>query len=134
VASIGSRRSSAAVSADAPGAPEPAEQVVVAVPLAAAVERYQQQVRPLEIRQRRGGPGQAEDRVAQRPAHALQELALGAQPRGPERRLAPAGEYQPGAARHVIGQHRQRGPAFGVAQDVHVVKDQHHRRGHRREG
>ena len=46
----------------------------------------------------------------------LQKLALGAQPRDPQRRLGPPGEHQPRPGRHVIGQHRQRGPAFGVVQ------------------
>ena len=34
---------------------------------------------------------------------------------------------------HVIGQHRQRGPALLVVQDVHVIEDQRDRRRHRRE-
>ena len=32
----------------------------------------------------------------------------------------------------MIGQHRQRGPAFGITEHVHVIQDQHHRRRHRR--
>jgi hypothetical protein len=63
----------------------------------------------------------------------LQDLALGAQPRDPQRRLGPPGQHQPRPGRHVIGQHRQRIPAFGVVQQVHVIEHQHHPRAHRHE-
>ena len=63
----------------------------------------------------------------------LEEPALGAQPRDPQRRLVPARQHQPRAAGHVIGQHRHRAPAFGVVQQVHVIEHQRHRRGHRPE-
>ena len=33
----------------------------------------------------------------------------------------------------MVGQHRQRGPAFPIVQHVHIVQDQRHRRGHRRQ-
>jgi hypothetical protein len=62
----------------------------------------------------------------------LQDLALGAQPRHPQRRLVAPGEREPRASRHVIGQHRHRGPGFGVAQRMHVIEDQRDRGGHRR--
>ena len=87
---------------------------------------------------------QAEIRIAQQPGRLLpgerqvtrpdlQDLALGAQPRDRQRRLGPAGQHHPGPARHMIGQHGQRGPALGVVQRVHVVQDQRHGRDHRRE-
>ncbi len=63
----------------------------------------------------------------------LGDPALGPQPRHPQRRLVPAGQHQPRAVRDVIGQHRQRGPALPVAQQVHVIEHQHHRHRHRRE-
>ena len=63
----------------------------------------------------------------------LGDPALGAQPRDPQRRLVPPGQRQPRAARHMIGQHRQRGPASGVVQRVHIIQDEHHRRRHRGE-
>jgi hypothetical protein len=49
-----------------------AEQVVVAVPEAAPVQRHQQQVRASEFYQGGVGLGQAEHRFAQRPAHPLE--------------------------------------------------------------
>jgi len=64
----------------------------------------------------------------------LGDPALGPQPGDPQRRLIPACQHQPGAVRDVIGQHRHRGPARPVVQQVHVVQDQRDRRGHRREG
>ena len=182
---------------------------MVAVPLPPPVQRHQQQVGPGQLRQGRGGPGQLEHRLAQRPGHPLQhrgpgqehplpagdpgqelrlhvlahqpviaaegdrrarqraalpqvksrqvqpgrpalgppvqlrhliraqrhlgvaqqrrrlvqgqrqipgadlqDPALGAQPRDPQRRLGPARQRQPRAGRHMIGQHRQRGPAL----------------------
>ncbi len=203
---------------------------MVAVPLLPPVQRYQQQVRPGQIRQGRPGPGQVEYGLAQRPGHPLkhrgpgqerplpagdpgqelrlhilahqpvipaegdrrarqraalpqvksrqvqpgrpalgppvqpghlilgqrhlsvaqqrrrlltgqrqipgadlQDPALGAQPRHPQRRLGPPRQRQPRAGRHMIGQHRQRGAAFGVVQRVHVIQDQRDRRGHRPE-
>jgi len=54
-----------------------AEQVVVAVPLLSPVQRYQQQVRPPQVRQHRRGPALPEHRIAQRPAHALQHRGPG---------------------------------------------------------
>ena len=49
-----------------------AEQVVIAVPLAAAVQRNQQQVRPLQALKSSVRPPGVQDRVAQRPGHAVQ--------------------------------------------------------------
>jgi hypothetical protein len=46
-----------------------------------------------------------------------------AQPSDAKRRLVASGQHQPPAARHVISQHRQRGPALGIAQQVHVIQD-----------
>ena len=63
----------------------------------------------------------------------LQKLALGAQPGHPQRRLIPARHGQPRTGRHMVGQHRHRGPALGVAQRMHVIQDQRHRGSHRRE-
>ena len=63
----------------------------------------------------------------------LGDPALGAQPRHPKRRLVPPRQRQPRPGRDVIGQHRQRRPARGVVQQVHVIEDQRNRRGHRRE-
>ena len=63
----------------------------------------------------------------------LQEPAFRAQPRHPQRRLGPPGQHQPGAVRHMIGQHRHRGPALLGVQQVHVIQHQHNRHGHRRE-
>ena len=63
----------------------------------------------------------------------LHDPALGAQPRNRQRRRVPSGQHQLRAVRHMAGQHRHRGPAFGVVQHVHVVKDQRHRQGHRRQ-
>jgi hypothetical protein len=48
-----------------------AEQLVVAVPLAAAVQRHHQQVGGLRRRQHAGRPGGLQDRVAQRPAQSV---------------------------------------------------------------
>ena len=65
-----------------------AEQLVVAVPLPVRVQRHQQQVRPRQIRQGRGGPGRVEHRLAQRPAHPLQHRGPGQEhplPRGEPR-------------------------------------------------
>jgi hypothetical protein len=59
--------------------------VVVPVPLAAAVQRDQQEVRSLQRRQHLPRSGGVEDRVAQRPAHALQDRGPG-QERHPLRR------------------------------------------------
>ena len=67
------------------------------------------------------------------PGADLQDPSLGAQPRYPQRRPGSASQGQPGAARYVIGQHRQRLLAFPVAQHVHVVQDQRDRRGHQGE-
>jgi len=64
----------------------------------------------------------------------LDDPAFRAQPRDPHRRGSPPGEHQAATGRHMIGQHRQRGPALDVAQQVHVIQHQHHRHGHRREG
>jgi hypothetical protein len=50
---------------------------MVAVPLAAPVQRHQQQVRPGQIRQRRGRAGLVQHRLAQRPAHLLQHRGPG---------------------------------------------------------
>ena len=63
----------------------------------------------------------------------LQNPALGPQSRDPQGRLVPPGERQPRPSGHVIGQHRQRGPALPVAQQVHIIDDQDERRGHARE-
>ena len=60
--------------------------------------------------------------------------AFRTQPRDPKRRLIPSGQHQPPATRHVTGQHRQRGPAFGAVQHMHVIQDQQHRHRHRGEG
>jgi len=194
-----------------------AEQVVVAVPLAAVVQRHQQHVGSGQFGQHRSGAGQFQHRLAQRPGHALQhrgpgqelplgggdpgqelrfhvlgheqiataerpardrqaagpdgqrrqvqprrpplgppvqlghqvlgqgqvrvaqqrggfrgrqrqlgradldDPALGPQPRDPQRRRLPPGQHQPRPGRHVIGQHRQRGQALGVPQQVHVI-------------
>ena len=49
------------------------EQVVVAVPLAAAVERDHQQVPALHLFEDAPGPLLAQDGVAQRAAHAVQD-------------------------------------------------------------
>ena len=54
-----------------------AKQMVVAVPLPPPVQRHQQQVRPLQVRQRRAGPGQVEHRIAQWPGHPLQHRGPG---------------------------------------------------------
>ena len=63
----------------------------------------------------------------------LQNPRLGAQPGDPQGRPAPPGQYQPRPGRHVIGQDRHRGPALGIMQQVHIVQDEHHGCGHRRE-
>ena len=63
----------------------------------------------------------------------LQDPALDAQPRYPQRRGVAARQYQPRPWRDVIGQHRQRVPAFGIPEQVRVVEHQHHGRGHRPE-
>ena len=54
-----------------------AEQVVVAVPLAAAVQRHQQQAGPGQLGQRRGRAALIQHRLAQRPAHPLQHRGPG---------------------------------------------------------
>ena len=53
------------------------EQAVVAIPLLAAIQRHQQQVRPRQILEHSRGPAQLKHRVAQRPAHALQHRGPG---------------------------------------------------------
>jgi len=50
---------------------------MVAVPLAAPVQRHQQQIRPGQTRQDRGRPGLVQHRLAQRPAHPLQHRGPG---------------------------------------------------------
>ena len=63
----------------------------------------------------------------------LGDPAFRAQPRDPQRRLVPARQHQPRSAGDMVGQHRQRVPAFGLVQQVHVIQHQHQRRGHRPE-
>ena len=63
----------------------------------------------------------------------LQDPALDAQPRYAQRRGVAARQHQPRPRRDVIGQHRQRVPAFGIPEQVRVVEHQHHGRGHRPE-
>ena len=63
----------------------------------------------------------------------LEDPALRPQPGDAQRRGVAARQHQPRPWRDVIGQHRQRVAAFGVAQQVHVVEHQHHRDGHRQE-
>ena len=73
-----------------------AEQVVVAVPVAPPVQRHQQQVRPLQVGQGRGGPGQLKHRVAQWPGHPLQH-------RGPGQEYPlPAGDPRQELRLHVL--------------------------------
>ena len=82
------------------------EQVVVAVPLPPPVQRHQQQVRPLQVRQHRSRPGLPEHRIAQRPAHPLQH-------RGPgQERPLPAGDPPQELRLHVLA-HQPVIPAEG---------------------
>jgi hypothetical protein len=55
---------------------------------------------------KRNDPGPSGDVYAELLAADLHDLAFGAQPRDPQRRLGPARQHQPRALRHVIGQHR----------------------------
>ena len=72
-------------------------------------------------------------RVSARSAAPISTIRPSARSRGdPHRRGIPPGEHQAATGRHMIGQHRQRGPALGVMQHVHVIQDQRHRHGHRR--
>jgi hypothetical protein len=50
-----------------------AEQVMVAVPVAAPVQRHQQQVGAGQLGQGRGGAGHLQDGFAQRPGHPFQD-------------------------------------------------------------
>ena len=74
----------------------------------------------------------ASSRVSDKSSGPISVIVPSARSRAIRSGGAPGPPGQPRAGRHVIGQHRQRGPAFEVAQHVHVVQDQHHRRGHRR--
>ena len=70
-------------------------------------------------------PGRGERRVNRA---EVENPALSTQAADPQRRLGPPGQDQPGTVRDMIGQHRQRGPALLVVQDVHVIEHQRDRR------
>ena len=61
---------------DQPGAEHVGEQVVIAVPVAAVVERDEEQVRPIELLERRPPAGSAGDRVAERAGQPVEHRGL----------------------------------------------------------
>ena len=100
-------------------------------------------VRPMQLRHVVRRPASRRPRAAARPPPArLSDRSAGPisriRPSARSRAIRSGGSVRPASTsrdpvRHVIGQHRQRGPALPVVQQVHVIQHQHHRRGHRRE-